>query len=144
MNQGRSSHTAGSRREAGKARVPIVMALAAVVAAAVSALFISQPWGAQAGIPQDPVHGIGFAKGCSVTPAVVGGPYTCRYLINNNNDQALDTLHTWHRKRWVYIEGTKVIALAVREQPSAYRTPPSKGTPRRARPPVPLTLTARP
>ncbi|CBG72695.1 MULTISPECIES: RiPP maturation radical SAM C-methyltransferase [Streptomyces] len=59
-------------------------------------------------------------------------------------DQALDTLHAWHRKRWVYIEGTKVIALAVREQPSAYRTPPPKGTPRRARPPVPLTLTARP
>ncbi|MFE7655671.1 RiPP maturation radical SAM C-methyltransferase [Streptomyces bottropensis] len=59
-------------------------------------------------------------------------------------DQALDTLHAWRRKRWVYIEGTKVIALAVREQPSAYRTPPSKGTPRRARPPVPLTLTARP
>ncbi|MDC2946981.1 RiPP maturation radical SAM C-methyltransferase [Streptomyces heilongjiangensis] len=59
-------------------------------------------------------------------------------------DQALDTLHSWQRKRWVYIEGTKVIALAVREGPSAYRTPPPKGTPRRARPPVPLTLTARP
>ncbi|WP_286014535.1 RiPP maturation radical SAM C-methyltransferase [Streptomyces sp. ATCC 21386] len=56
-------------------------------------------------------------------------------------DQALETLRTWQRERWVYIEGTKVIALAVREQPSAYRTPPLKGTPRLARNPVPLTLT---
>ncbi|WP_215451527.1 RiPP maturation radical SAM C-methyltransferase [Streptomyces sp. ATCC 21386] len=58
-------------------------------------------------------------------------------------DQALETLRTWQRERWVYIEGTKVIALAVRDQPSAYRTPPLKGTPRLARNPVPLTLTTR-
>ncbi|MET9660184.1 RiPP maturation radical SAM protein 1, partial [Streptomyces sp. NPDC006510] len=57
-------------------------------------------------------------------------------------EQALETLHTWQRDRWVYIEGTKVIALAVREHPSAYRTPPPKGTPRRTRNPVPLTLTS--
>ncbi|MBP2400613.1 ribosomal peptide maturation radical SAM protein 1 [Streptomyces syringium] len=58
-------------------------------------------------------------------------------------DQALTTLHNWQRNRWVYTEGTKIIALAVREKPSAYRTPPAKGTPRLARTPIPLTLTVR-
>ncbi|WP_434527364.1 RiPP maturation radical SAM C-methyltransferase [Streptomyces ipomoeae] len=59
-------------------------------------------------------------------------------------ERTLDKLHSWQEKRWVYIEGTKVIALAVREKPSAYRTPPAKGTPRRARTAVPLTLTPAP
>ncbi|MFF5161525.1 RiPP maturation radical SAM protein 1, partial [Streptomyces sp. NPDC000348] len=59
-------------------------------------------------------------------------------------DDALETLHRWRRQRWVFLEGTKVIALAVREQPSAHRTPPAKGTPRRARTPIPLTLGAPP
>ncbi|MFJ5223205.1 RiPP maturation radical SAM C-methyltransferase [Streptomyces sp. NPDC088400] len=58
-------------------------------------------------------------------------------------ESALDTLRSWQRRRWVFIEGTKAIALAVRHQPSAYRSPPAKGTPRRARTPVPLTLTSR-
>ncbi|MFJ8808173.1 RiPP maturation radical SAM C-methyltransferase [Streptomyces sp. NPDC102490] len=59
-------------------------------------------------------------------------------------EQALETLRDWQRRRWVYAEGTKVIALATRAVPSAYRTPPVKGTPRRPRTPVPLTLTTRP
>ncbi|XXZ47557.1 RiPP maturation radical SAM C-methyltransferase (plasmid) [Streptomyces cavourensis] len=59
-------------------------------------------------------------------------------------DQAQETLRDWQRRRWVYAEGTKIIALSIRAVPSAYRTPPAKGTPRRARTPVPLTLTARP
>ncbi|MFF8841097.1 RiPP maturation radical SAM protein 1, partial [Streptomyces sp. NPDC015130] len=59
-------------------------------------------------------------------------------------DNAQETLSDWQRRRWIYAEGTKVIALATRAVPSAYRTPPEKGTPRRARTPVPLTLTTRP
>ena len=59
-------------------------------------------------------------------------------------DQAREKLQNWQRRRWIFIEGTKIIALAIREQPSAYRTPPPKGTPRRqARNPVPVTLTSR-
>lgn len=51
----------------------------------------------------------------------------------------LELLHAWQRRRWVMIEGTKVIALVVRHQPSAYRSPPAKGTPKRARTVIPLT-----
>nr|AFU90405.1 radical SAM-dependent protein [Streptomyces sp. WMMB 272] len=59
-------------------------------------------------------------------------------------DRAWEKLQNWQRRRWIFIEGTKIIALAIREQPSAYRTPPPKGTPRRqARNPVPVTLTSR-
>ena len=46
----------------------------------------------------------------------------------------------WERRRWIHSEGTKVIALATRAMPSAYRTPPAKGTPRRARSAVALSL----
>ncbi|MFB9515010.1 RiPP maturation radical SAM protein 1, partial [Streptomyces purpureus] len=59
-------------------------------------------------------------------------------------EDALRRLEQWRRDRWVFAEGTKVIALAVREQPSAYRRPPAKGTPKRARTPVSVTLIARP
>ncbi|WP_159767898.1 RiPP maturation radical SAM C-methyltransferase [Streptomyces sp. HM190] len=59
-------------------------------------------------------------------------------------ERTRDRLLGWQEKRWVYIEGTKVIALAVREGPSAYRRPPAKGTPRRSRTAVPLTLTSAP
>lgn len=55
-------------------------------------------------------------------------------------EPTLARLHAWQRRRWAMIEGTKVIALAVRHQPSTYRTPPSSGTPRRARPAVPVAL----
>ncbi|MGX7829558.1 RiPP maturation radical SAM C-methyltransferase [Actinokineospora sp. 24-640] len=55
-------------------------------------------------------------------------------------EPTLDRLHAWQRRRWVMIEGTKVIALAVRHQPSTYRRPPTSGTPRRARPTVPVEL----
>ncbi|MGX7829566.1 RiPP maturation radical SAM C-methyltransferase [Actinokineospora sp. 24-640] len=55
-------------------------------------------------------------------------------------DFALELLHNWQRRRWVMIEGTKVIALPIRHEPSAHRTPPAKGTPKRAKTPVPLTL----
>ncbi|MBM7077200.1 RiPP maturation radical SAM C-methyltransferase [Micromonospora sp. MMS20-R1-14] len=57
-------------------------------------------------------------------------------------DAALALLQSWQRRRWVFIEGTKVIALAVRWRPSAYRTPPAKGTPKRVRTQVPLTLSS--
>ncbi|MFF8838883.1 RiPP maturation radical SAM protein 1, partial [Streptomyces sp. NPDC015130] len=59
-------------------------------------------------------------------------------------ERAVETLAGWQRRRWVHSEGSKVIALATRAVPSAYRSPPEKGTPRRARTPVPLTLTTRP
>nr|WSZ99914.1 RiPP maturation radical SAM C-methyltransferase [Streptomyces sp. NBC_00857] len=59
-------------------------------------------------------------------------------------EYACETLRNWQLRRWVFIEGTKVIALAVRHQPSAYRSPPVKGTPKRARTSVPLTLGAPP
>ncbi|GAA2693383.1 ribosomal peptide maturation radical SAM protein 1 [Actinosynnema pretiosum] len=55
-------------------------------------------------------------------------------------DSALELLLEWQRRRWVMVEGTKVIALPVRQVPSAHRAPPEKGTPKRARTPVPLTL----
>jgi len=83
--------TGQRRREAGSARIQFAMAIAVVVAAATSALFISAPWGAQAGNPT-PFHGISFLKGCSTTPAVVGDPYSCRYQVQNNVDDAPDTL----------------------------------------------------
>ncbi|NBE80064.1 RiPP maturation radical SAM protein 1 [Micromonospora sp. NEAU-HG-1] len=57
-------------------------------------------------------------------------------------EATLELLQSWQRRRWVMIEGTKVIALAVRQQPSAYRTPPAKGAPKRARTQIPLTLTS--
>ncbi len=53
---------------------------------------------------------------------------------------AAKTLALWERRRWIHSEGTKVIALATRAMPSAYRTPPAKGTPRRARSAVALSL----
>ncbi|MEU3980558.1 RiPP maturation radical SAM C-methyltransferase [Streptomyces sp. NPDC026672] len=53
---------------------------------------------------------------------------------------AAHTLAEWERRRWIHSEGTKVIALATRRVPSAYRTPPAKGTPRRARNAVPVPL----
>ncbi|MFI9721923.1 RiPP maturation radical SAM C-methyltransferase [Streptomyces sp. NPDC052396] len=49
-------------------------------------------------------------------------------------------LEEWRRRRWVYTEGTKVIALAVRRQPSAHRTPPARTTPRSARTHFPITV----
>lgn len=55
-------------------------------------------------------------------------------------EPTLELLQAWQRRRWVMLEGTKVIALAVRHQPSAYRCPPTKGTPKRARALIPLTL----
>ncbi|XXZ47462.1 RiPP maturation radical SAM C-methyltransferase (plasmid) [Streptomyces cavourensis] len=54
------------------------------------------------------------------------------------------TLAEWERRRWIHGEGTKVIALATRAVPSAYRTPPRKGTPRRARPGVGVALSLGP
>ncbi|MFE1958791.1 hypothetical protein [Streptomyces sp. NPDC059479] len=53
---------------------------------------------------------------------------------------AAETLAVWERRRWIHNEGTKVIALATRAVPSAYRSPPAKGTPRRARTAVSLSL----
>ncbi|MEH0418386.1 RiPP maturation radical SAM C-methyltransferase [Streptomyces sp. B21-083] len=64
---------------------------------------------------------------------VPGGPGT-------DVDRTARTLAEWERRRWIHSEGTKVIALATRAVPSAYRTPPPKGTPRRARPAVALSL----
>ncbi|MDX3278048.1 RiPP maturation radical SAM C-methyltransferase [Streptomyces scabiei] len=73
--------------------------------------------------------------------AVVGGTRFRDLQSPPRRDDPLEKLHEWQEKRWVYIEGSKVIALPVRESPSAYRTPPRKGTPRRSRTAVPLTLT---
>ncbi|WP_206325475.1 MULTISPECIES: hypothetical protein [unclassified Streptomyces] len=75
--------------------------------------------------------------------AVIGGARH-RDLTGGDPERVRATLAGWERRRWVHSEGTKVIALATRATPSAYRTPPPKGTPRRARTPVPLTLTTRP
>ncbi len=57
-------------------------------------------------------------------------------------ESTLELLQSWHRRRWVMIDGTKVIALAIRRQPSAYRTPPAKGVPKRARTLIPLSLSS--
>ncbi|MEV5509727.1 RiPP maturation radical SAM C-methyltransferase [Streptomyces orinoci] len=58
-------------------------------------------------------------------------------------ESAWETLRSWQRRRWVLIEGTKAIALAVRRQPSAHRSVPAEGTVRRARMPLPLTVADR-
>ncbi|MFD9138752.1 RiPP maturation radical SAM C-methyltransferase [Streptomyces bottropensis] len=76
--------------------------------------------------------------------AVVGGTRFRDLQSLPWRDDPLEKLHGWQEKRWVYIEGSKVIALPVREMPSAYRTPPRRGTPRRSRSAVPLTLTGVP
>ncbi|NBE80056.1 RiPP maturation radical SAM protein 1 [Micromonospora sp. NEAU-HG-1] len=57
-------------------------------------------------------------------------------------EPTLELLHAWQRRRWVFIEGTKVIALPVRHRPSAYRTPPAESSVRRPRTAVPVTLEA--
>ncbi|MCP2096659.1 ribosomal peptide maturation radical SAM protein 1 [Actinosynnema pretiosum] len=61
--------------------------------------------------------------------------------VGDRWEPALERLRAWQRRRWVLVEGTKVIALAVRASPSAHRRPPAQGTPRRARAAVPVTLT---
>jgi ribosomal peptide maturation radical SAM protein 1 len=53
-------------------------------------------------------------------------------------EPTLATLHTWQHHRWAHIENTKVIALATRHHPSAYRTPPTNTTPTRTR--IPLAV----
>lgn len=55
-------------------------------------------------------------------------------------ESTLELLHAWQRRRWVMIEGTKVIALPIRRERSAHRAPPAKGTPKRTRTSIPLTL----
>ncbi|MFJ1671265.1 RiPP maturation radical SAM C-methyltransferase [Streptomyces bottropensis] len=76
--------------------------------------------------------------------AVVGGTRFRDLQSLPWRDDPLEKLHGWQEKRWVYIEGSKVIALPVREMPSAYRAPPRRATPRRSRSAVPLTLTGVP
>ena len=39
----------------------------------------------------DVQHGISFTKGCS-SPTTVGAPYSCSYTVQNNLDEAQDTL----------------------------------------------------
>jgi ribosomal peptide maturation radical SAM protein 1 len=55
-------------------------------------------------------------------------------------DAVLATLRTWQRRRWVFVEKNKVLALAVREQPSAYRTPPATDAEKRERALLPLSV----
>ncbi|MFI9721915.1 RiPP maturation radical SAM C-methyltransferase [Streptomyces sp. NPDC052396] len=58
-------------------------------------------------------------------------------------ESAWETLRTWQRRRWVLVEGTKAIALAIRREPSAHRSEPADGAVRRARMPLPLTVADR-
>ncbi len=77
------------RHEVGTLRLQIVAALAVSAAVAVLAgTFVSKPW-VEAGV--DPLHGLSFAKGCTV-PTIVGETYKCHFLITNNLDQGPDTL----------------------------------------------------
>src|SRR5262245_17215446 len=39
----------------------------------------------------EPLHGIGFSKGCT-SPTAIGNPYACSYAIQNTIDEAEDTL----------------------------------------------------
>ncbi|MCX2729189.1 RiPP maturation radical SAM C-methyltransferase [Saccharopolyspora sp. NFXS83] len=74
--------------------------------------------------------------------ALIGGKRLRDLEAEGFEGQAvLDTLREWERRRWVFVENTKVIALAVRENPSAHRAPPAQGTPKRPRAQIPLTLT---
>ncbi|MCX2729181.1 RiPP maturation radical SAM C-methyltransferase [Saccharopolyspora sp. NFXS83] len=73
--------------------------------------------------------------------ALIGGKRLRDLEAEGFEGQAvLDTLREWERRRWVFVENTKVIALAVRENPSAHRAPPAQGTPKRPRAQIPLTL----
>lgn len=78
--------------------------------------------------------------------ALIGGTrfrdLQARHWSGTRWEPTLELLHAWQRRRWVFIEGAKVIALAVRHRPSAYRTPPAESTPRRARTQPPVVLEA--
>ena len=68
----------------------LLLSAAALAIAASIAVSMNRADDAHAGVLT--FHGISMLKACSTTPAVAGDPYSCRYQIRNNVDDAPDTL----------------------------------------------------